>query len=544
MLDNILIVHPSGIVVLNLSFLTTAANSQNNAMPPFTANLIDSHLLNRPSPQAFGKSIVEWETNKEGVMVAVSYGSVLKGKVDYVNTVMAEILHVYEEATTKDGGEGGKEVERWNEADREELETQVHGIVRFHQDKERERGRGGGNNSDGGGSSSSNGGGKSNARGGGGGGGGNGGGKGKGGKKKMGVAEVGKKLSARQKSALDFSSGEVDNGEGPKTFVPTKEEEVEWDEEVKEEENSKASWFGSAFKGALESAMNNKTLTNDDLEPALEKISSTLVKNNVNPEVAEKIMETVKGKLEGAKGGWNTETIVRDAVEEALERILQGSGSVDILSEALSCAKRPYKIAFCGINGVGKTTTIAKVAWWMKRNGLKVRLAACDTFRSGAVEQLKVHGKAVGVEVTDKGYSKDPTGVALEGERKCKEEKEDVLLIDTAGRMQSNAPLLNALVKLVRECKPDRVIFVGEALAGNDGLDQMMVFDKALQTGGKGVDAVILTKYDTVSGKVGAVLNMSYEGGRDVVMVGTGQKYHMLKKVSTGTVVKALFGVW
>jgi signal recognition particle receptor subunit alpha len=542
MIDNILVIHPSGIVALNISFLTSNQNSQKNAIPSFTAELIDSHLLNRSSPQAFGKTIAEWTTNKEGVMVAVSYGSVLKGKVDYVSTVMAEILTVYEGRTGggQDGGEG-QAGERWDEADREDIETQVHGIVRHHQDKERERGMGGnsGGNSDWG--SNSKGSGKSN---GGGAGGDNCGDKGKGSKKKMGVAEVGKKLSAKQRSALDFSSGEVDNGEGPKTFVPTKEEEVEWNEEIEEEQNSKASWFGSAFKGALDSAMNNKTLTNDDLEPALEKISSTLIKNNVNPEVADKIMETVKGKLEGAKGGWNTETIVRDAVEEALERILQGSGSVDILSEALSCAKRPYKIAFCGINGVGKTTTIAKVAWWMKRNGLKVRLAACDTFRSGAVEQLKVHGKAVGVEVTDKGYSKDPTGVALEGERKCREEKEDVLLIDTAGRMQSNAPLLNALVKLVRECKPDRVIFVGEALAGNDGLDQMTVFDKALQTGGKGVDAVILTKYDTVSGKVGAVLNMSYEGGRDVVMVGTGQKYHMLKKVSTGTVVKALFSVW
>ena len=230
------------------------------------------------------------------------------------------------------------------------------------------------------------------------------------------------------------------------------------------------------------------------------------------------------------------------SLRSALPRILQGSGSVDILSEAQSSFSKPYKICFCGINGVGKTTTIAKVAWWMKRNGLKVRLAACDTFRSGAVEQLKVHGRAVGVGVTDKGYSKDPTGVAKEGERVCKEEGDDVLLIDTAGRMQSNAPLLNALVKLVQECKPDRVVFVGEALAGNDGLDQMRVFDRALQTGGKGVDAVILTKYDTVSGKVGALLNMGYEGGRDVVMVGTGQKYHMLKKVSTGAVVKALFG--
>lgn len=206
----------------------------------------------------------------------------------------------------------------------------------------------------------------------------------------MGVAEIGKKLSAKQKSALDFSSKEEGEGDGAttSTFVPTQEEEEEWDEEVEGENNSKSSWFGSAFKGALESAMNNKTLTDADLKPALEKvsvgekeisndhqttttnsfpvsprslqISSTLVKNNVNPKVADKIMGTVRGRLEGAKGGWNTETIVKDAVEEALERILQGSGSVDLLSEALSCGKKPYKIAFCGINGVGKVRMDAR----------------------------------------------------------------------------------------------------------------------------------------------------------------------------------------
>ena len=170
-------------------------------------------------------------------------------------------------------------------------------------------------------------------------------------------------------------------------------------------------------------------------------------------------------------------------------------------------------------------------------------LAACDTFRSGAVEQLGVHAKCLDVPLFAKGYAKDPSAVAKEAIQVATEQRNDVVLVDTAGRMQNNVPLMNALSKLVVENNPDLVCFVGEALVGNDGIDQLQMFDQALRNGGHGrrIDGIILTKFDTVSDKVGAALSMTHITGQPVLFVGTGQKYNHLKKLSVPAVIKSLF---
>jgi signal recognition particle receptor subunit alpha len=145
------------------------------------------------------------------------------------------------------------------------------------------------------------------------------------------------------------------------------------------------------------------------------------------------------------------------------------------------------------------------------------------------------------------GYSKDPSAVAKaaiaqaiaepeEGKR-----KPDVVLIDTAGRMQNNTPLMTALGKLVRENQPDLILLVAEALVGNDGVDQLQMFNRAMQTAKRQVDAVILTKFDTVSDKVGAALTMTHVTGAPILFVGTGQKYHHLKPLQASAVIQSLF---
>ena len=208
-----------------------------------------------------------------------------------------------------------------------------------------------------------------------------------------------------------------------------------------------------------------------------------------------------------------------------------------------------YSITFLGVNGVGKSTNLAKVAYYLKhKGGLKVLLAACDTFRAGAVEQLRVHATNLNVDLFERGYGKDSAEIAKQALAHARQNGYDVCLIDTAGRMQDNEPLMRAIAKLVAVNTPDSVLFVGEALVGHDAVDQLEKFNRALvdyshdPKNPRTVDGIILTKYDTVDDKVGAALSMVYVTGQPIVFVGTGQKYPHLRKLQVAEVVKALIG--
>jgi len=211
-----------------------------------------------------------------------------------------------------------------------------------------------------------------------------------------------------------------------------------------------------------------------------------------------------------------------------------------------------------GVNGVGKSTNLSKVCFWLLQNNFRVLIAACDTFRSGAVEQLRVHVKNLGmlagdkdkgaIELYEKGYGKDAAGIAKEAIAYAKENAFDVVLIDTAGRMQDNEPLMRALAKLVSTNNPDKVIFVGEALVGNEAVDQLSKFDSALKNfsaasgagKGRGIDGMLVTKWDTVDDKVGAALSMTYVTGQPILFVGCGQTYTDLRQLRVSHIVQAL----
>ncbi|KFG57359.1 signal recognition particle receptor alpha subunit, partial [Toxoplasma gondii RUB] len=180
------------------------------------------------------------------------------------------------------------------------------------------------------------------------------------------------------------------------------------------------------------------------------------------------------------------------------------------------------------------------------KGNLDVLIAACDTFRAGAVEQLRTHSRCLQVPLFERGYGKDAAAIAREALATARQEGRDVVLIDTAGRMQDNEPLMRSLAKLVAMNSPDMILFVGEALVGNDAVDQLKKFNQALvdltALGGRPprtVDGIILTKFDTVDDKVGAALSMVYITGQPVVFVGTGQKYPNLKKLNGSSVHKA-----
>jgi len=328
------------------------------------------------------------------------------------------------------------------------------------------------------------------------------------------------------------------------------------DDEQEAVDNSKPGKVGGLFKTLTRNVKNltgGAVLTDEDLGPILSIFKTQLMAKNVAADVATKLAESVRHSLIGKKTQQFTSmsATVKEVLKESMETLLTPKKSIDVLRAAMAAknAGRVYSIAFLGVNGVGKSTNLAKVAYYLKhKGGLNVLICACDTFRAGAVEQLKTHSRCLDVPLFERGYGKDPADIAKHAIQHAKTNGHDVVLIDTAGRMQDNEPLMRAIAQLVAVNTPDLVLFVGEALAGNDATDQVTKFNRSLVDMSpdprkpRGVDGMLLTKYDTVDDKVGAALSMVYVTGQPIVFVGTGQKYTHLRKMQAKEVVKTLLG--
>eukprot|EP00475_Leptophrys_vorax_P044642 TRINITY_DN9022_c0_g1_i1.p1 TRINITY_DN9022_c0_g1~~TRINITY_DN9022_c0_g1_i1.p1 ORF type:complete len:645 (-),score=200.41 TRINITY_DN9022_c0_g1_i1:161-2095(-) len=293
----------------------------------------------------------------------------------------------------------------------------------------------------------------------------------------------------------------------------------------------------------------SRALSKDDLQKPLDNIRQNLLAKNVASEIADKIVAGVSDNLVGKTiPAFTTfKSVVRAAMEETLTRILTPKRNIDVVREVMEAKRegRPYSIVFVGVNGVGKSTSLAKICYYLLAREFKVSIAACDTFRSGAVEQLKTHAQRLGVEVFQQGYNKDASAVAAEGIKQAARRGDDVVLIDTAGRMQGNEPLMRALAKLIDQNNPDLVLFVGEALVGNDAVDQLVSFNRALTDHSTSsepriIDGLVLTKFDTVDDKVGSAISMTYTTGQPIVFVGVGQDYGDIRRLSVKTLVHKL----
>lgn len=321
---------------------------------------------------------------------------------------------------------------------------------------------------------------------------------------------------------------------------------------------------GGAFGifSGLRNLVGSKTLTREDIQPVLEKMRVHLIAKNVASEIAESLCDSVATKLEGKVLGTfkSIAATVKKTLEEACVQILTPHRRVDILRDALEAKQKntPYVVTFCGVNGVGKSTNLAKICFWLIENDLRVLVAACDTFRAGAVEQLRTHCRKLNtlhppeahggtqmVYLYEKGYGKDAAFIAMEAINYARDQHIDVVLVDTAGRMQDNEPLMRSLTKLIKVNQPDLVLFVGEALVGNEAVDQLTKFNQALadyssMENPHQIDGIVLTKYDTIDDKVGASVSMTYITGKPIVFVGTGQTYTDLKNLNARSVVNAL----
>lgn len=273
-----------------------------------------------------------------------------------------------------------------------------------------------------------------------------------------------------------------------------------------------------------------------DVDEPLSELEMILLENDVALPVTEEILRRVRGDLTGKRRriGESVDDIVVNALRGALLGVL-GQG-FDLLSYIRS-HKRPVKILFTGVNGTGKTTTVAKVASYLKQHGFSVVIGAGDTFRAGALEQIDVHATRLGIKVIQHQSGADPSAVLFDTVEYAQAHRIDVVLADTAGRFHNRANLMNQLDKIRRVMKPDLIVYVDEAVAGNDAVVRAHEFEKTV-----GADAIVLTKAD-MDPKGGAAISIAHTIGKPVMFLGVGQGYDDIIPFSPAKVVDELLGV-
>lgn len=269
-------------------------------------------------------------------------------------------------------------------------------------------------------------------------------------------------------------------------------------------------------------------LTEKELEPVLWELQLQLIANDVAVEVANKICKELMERLKGeaAPRFGDKAALVREVLHVTIKSVMAAQTDIDLLKLAAErrAEGRPLVVLFVGINGTGKTTTIAKVAKLLLDHGYKVVIASGDTYRAGAIEQIEEHARRLGVRVVKHRYGADPAAVSYDAVKHAAARGVDAVLIDTAGRMQTNRNLMDELRKIKRVVQPDLTLMVVDALTGNDAMEQAETFNKHI-----GFDAAILTKVDA-DAKGGSSLSVAYLTGKPIIYVGTGQGYGDLQR--------------
>jgi fused signal recognition particle receptor len=275
-----------------------------------------------------------------------------------------------------------------------------------------------------------------------------------------------------------------------------------------------------------------RTISPEEFREYSEDLEMILLENNVALEVAEKIINELEEKITSKELTKKEiqETLI-STLKEIIEKVLVEP--FKILKE-IKEKKDPYVILFCGINGTGKTTHIAKIANLLKEKGITSVLAAGDTFRAAAVEQLKKHGENLDLKVISQDYGADPAAIGFDAIKYAKKNKIQVVLIDTAGRIHTATNLLREMQKIKKVCNPDRTIFVGESITGNDATDQVRAFNDNI-----GIDGIILSKAD-IDEKGGTALSVGYTTGKPIIFLGTGQNYKDIEQFDKDKFIEKL----
>lgn len=276
-------------------------------------------------------------------------------------------------------------------------------------------------------------------------------------------------------------------------------------------------------------------LTERQIQAPLQELEMVLLENDVALPVTDEILRRIQEELVGKHRGIGVapESVIIAALRDAIVQVL---GEGFDLAGYIRDHPRPVKILFTGVNGTGKTTTVAKVGSYLKKLGFSVVIGSGDTYRAGALEQIATHAERLGIKVIQHKAGGDPSAVLFDAVEYASAHKVDVVLADSAGRFHNRVNLMNQLEKMKRVMKPDLVVYVDEAVAGNDAVVRAEEFEKLV-----GTDAVILTKAD-MDMRGGAAISIAHTVGKPIMFLGTGQGYDDLMPFSPDRVVDELLG--
>ena len=336
---------------------------------------------------------------------------------------------------------------------------------------------------------------------------------------------------SRGKSKEDDSDEEINEDED----ADTEEKSHFWNRN-KSTENS----VDGEATGGMFSFVREKTIQEKHLEDTLWELEMGLLEGDVAIEVASEVIESVKNNLVGKKIKRSNDITeytfyaLRDAVADIID--IEGKSMTEMIEDKKS-QNEPLVVMFVGINGTGKTTTIGKLANYYLKMGYTPVIAASDTFRAGAIEQVTHHADNVGVKIIKHQKGSDPAAVAYDAVEHARAQGKELVLIDTAGRMQTNTNLMDEMKKIKRVSKPDLVVFVGDALTGNDAVEQAKKFNEAID-----IDGVILTKADADS-KGGASLSIGYVIKKPILFLGMGQGYDDIMEYDADWMLNQLFSL-
>ncbi|MDE1869276.1 MAG: signal recognition particle-docking protein FtsY [Candidatus Micrarchaeota archaeon] len=290
------------------------------------------------------------------------------------------------------------------------------------------------------------------------------------------------------------------------------------------------------IKGAV---LGSVTLNDSDIERFVEAMKVSMLESDVSYDTTERFLEDLNSKLKGRKV--NSRDIekeivgfVRESLFDVLKSAKEGVKIVDFAKQQIASGNTPVKILFLGPNGTGKTTTIAKLTHSFKNNGISVVMSASDTFRAAAIEQMAIHAQRLGVPVIKSTYGADPASVAFDAIAYGKAHGINVVMIDSAGRQETNKNLISEVQKMVKVAKPDLTVYVGESISGNAIAEQIKEFSKYIR-----IDGIILTKLDA-DAKGGNALSIAQVTGIPVLFFGTGESYDALVPYSPEFVVNAV----
>lgn len=312
----------------------------------------------------------------------------------------------------------------------------------------------------------------------------------------------------------------------------TKEEDVEIPIDLKEKIEKKSE-KNIIYK--FKEKVTKTSISEEEINNSSEELELLLLENNVAYEVVQKIIKELKFELMGRDfSKKNLEEEIKKALKVIITNILVEPLDIEKEIKNRKDKSNPFVMLFCGINGTGKTTTVAKIAHFFQKKEISCILAGADTFRAASIEQIKKHGEALNIKVIAHDYGSDPASVGFDAISYAKKHSIDCVLIDTAGRMHTEKNLLKEIEKISRVTNPNFKIFVGESITGNDMIEQAKAFDSAI-----GLDGIVLTKAD-IDEKGGAALSIGYITKKPIIYLGTGQKYEDIEKFSKDKFIEKL----